>query len=39
MRRIWLSRLLVAIEVVKAKAAGRRWFIEWTGSQWEVVRD
>lgn len=39
MRRIWLSRLLVAIEVVTAKATGRRWFIEWTGSQWEVARD
>lgn len=39
MRRLWLIRVLVALEIVRAKATGRRWFVEWTGAQWEVVKD
>lgn len=28
-----------ALAVVRAKATGRRWFVEWDGVVWQVIDD
>lgn len=27
----------MALAIVRAKAAGRRWFVEWDGTEWWVL--
>ena len=37
--RTWVSRLRMALEIVRARVAGRRWFIEYDGEKWVVIRE
>ena len=40
MRRfMWWSRVRMVLAVLRARAAGRRWWVEWDGQQWFVVED
>lgn len=35
----WISRLWVALYVVRARMAGRRCFVEFDGRVWSVIED
>jgi hypothetical protein len=39
MKKRWISRVRMALAVVRAKATGRRWFVEWDGDVWQVIED
>jgi hypothetical protein len=35
--RTWVSRLRVALEIVRARVAGRRCWVGFDGSEWRVL--
>lgn len=37
--RTWVSRLWVALYVVRCERAGRFWVVEWDGRVWRVVEE
>ncbi len=39
MRSRWVSRVRMALAVIRARATGRRWFVEWDGVGWRVIED
>jgi len=39
MRKRWVSRVRMALAVIRARATGRRWFVQWDGDVWQVIDD
>lgn len=37
--RTWVNRLWIALEIVRARRAGRRWFVELDGHTWRLATE
>lgn len=37
--KTWISRLWIALYMVRCELAGRQWFVQFDGRVWSVIED